>query len=127
MIHTAQPWRHEVADHLEAIVRILRSDGESPEETAPATRGGEDPQEPVGVAKRIHPALGGTQERVLAQVAEAHPDGISAGDVARALGMESPNAHLTLVSLVRHRLVRKDETTHPQLYFLGPRILAELN
>lgn len=127
MSNTTHRWRHDIADHLEAIVRILRQDESAEDAPTPATSVSDAPEDAVGVAKRIHPALGGTQERVLEQVAGAHPDGISAGDVARALGMESPNAHLTLVSLVRHRLVRKDETTHPQLYFLGPRILTELN
>lgn len=124
MSTTTERWRHEVADHLEAIVRILRRE-DSTSEPAPSapTAAAEDP---IDIARRVHPALGGTQEKVLAQVAGAHPSGISAGDIARTLDMSSPNAHLTLVSLVRQRLVHKDDTKHPQLYFIGSRILSEM-
>lgn len=121
----------ELADHLEAAARTIRTlatiaPGDVIRE--PAAPEGEssadlDPETWVTLARELHPALGERQAQVLGEVAKAHPDGTGTGPIWRAIGYEQTNTYLTLDALARQGLVRKDSTTKPHRYFLGPALL----
>jgi DNA-binding IclR family transcriptional regulator len=61
---------------------------------------------------------------VVAEVAKAHPRGIKAGDISRALDYDQANTYIVLDALTKHGVVRKDASTRPYLFYLAPRMLS---
>jgi hypothetical protein len=134
-----RPLLASLADHLEAIARTLRdhaagdTDTDGTEPVAPEPNSGVDtsevvhraaPTEPVERARQIHAALGSAQAMVVAEVAKAHPRGIKAGDISRALDYGQANTYIVLDALSKHGVVRRDDSVRPYLFYLATGMLS---
>ena len=112
----------ELANHLEAVAELLRqlTDGQpSQSADAPLSSGLAAGDQVIERARRVHPALGERQEQVLRLVADSHPKGITTGEIWRPINYDQTNVYLTLNTLARHGLVRKDSSAKPHRYYLG--------
>ena len=67
--------------------------------------------------------LGERQEQMLPLLATAGEHGATAGDIARELGYDPPNATITLNAMVKAGLLRKDESAIPYRFRLAPELL----
>jgi len=115
----------ELADHHEAIARSLRAHVaampmHSDEHTDTAF-----PGRVVAAARHIHPAVGSRQIEALRHIADAHPNGITTGPVAKKMSYDQPNLYLTLQALMRPQfnLVRKDDSVSPHRYYLTDQLV----
>jgi DNA-binding MarR family transcriptional regulator len=77
----------------------------------------------IARARALHPLLGPRQAEVVRLLADAGPEGTSAGALSRAMGYDQPNTHLALQALVIAGLVEKDESTSPHTYRLTASLL----
>jgi hypothetical protein len=122
-----------LAEHLEALADTLRRFGKEDDpgpsaEDPDATPGAPvvsslDPEEAVSKARGLHPLLGSHQELAIRQLASAHPQGLSASQINSNPNTQ-PNTYLTLDKLAELGVVRRDDSTHPRRYYLGPRMLG---
>jgi hypothetical protein len=117
----------QIATHLESAAQLLRRLAKAEPQsagTADATVGQNlSASEWIALARDLHPALGDRQEQVLLEVAKVHPEGTGTGPIWKAIDYEQTNTYLTLNSLARHGLVRKDDSSKPHHYYLGQRLL----
>ncbi len=75
-------------------------------------------------ARKIHSKLGERQEQMLPLLASAGEEGMSSGDIARALDYDHPNATVTLNQMVKAHLLLKDESATPYMFRLVPELLS---
>ena len=115
---------NELADHLDAMSATLRRHAEPETETTRPDPPTTVPEDPMALARSAHPSIGQRQEQILQEIIKAHPEGVSAGEISRALQYDQANTYLTADALVKHGLARKDTSVHPQRYHLGRRLLG---
>lgn len=128
-----------LADHLEGMARTLRQhaagdaepDGlapHKPEEQPPGdfsvTSQRAAPADPVARARQIHAALGSAQAMIVTEVAKAHPRGIKAGEISRALDYDQANTYIVLDALRKHGVVLRDDDVRPYRFYLAPAMLT---
>jgi hypothetical protein len=125
-------WRDKLADGLEKVAQIIRPrhpDTEHQPSSPPPPPPPLSTRTPILVddateaARQIHPRIGDAQQAVLLEIIAAHPDGISAGDISRAIHRDEVDVGMILDALIRARLVRKDHQVRPKQYHLSEEML----
>jgi FixJ family two-component response regulator len=110
-----------IAEALEAAAAVLRRHAAAGHQDAPQAQRTRTLTER---ARQIHPRLGERQEQMLPLLAAAGEQGMSSGDIARALDYDHPNATITLNQMVKARLLLKDGSSTPYLFRLVPELLS---
>lgn len=111
----------EMADRLRKIAKLADAES-STGPTAPFT------DRVLRAARRLHESIGPRQLEVLRHIADAHPEGVTTGDLVRLMHYDQANIYLTLKSLWdrNYLFVRRDETVKPHRYYLSPKLLGEV-
>jgi hypothetical protein len=121
---------NEIADLHEAMARTLRAhaaqlpdrDDHGEPEAEKDLRPQQEVDDVIARARVVHPSLGERQEQILRLVANAHPAGITTGEIWRPINYDQTNVYLTLQALGRQKLVRRDVNVRPYRYYLGPKL-----
>jgi N-methylhydantoinase B/oxoprolinase/acetone carboxylase alpha subunit len=111
-----------LADALEAAAASLRRRAAL---LPPDMRSGPQAGSAEERARMIHPMLGPRQAEVIRELEEYEPKGTSTGAIARGLGYDQANTHLTLQALMERGLVERDTSVHPHNYRLAPPLRGE--
>jgi hypothetical protein len=124
-VSTLESLLSDLANHHEAIAQDLRAYANAAHERQTPLAEAPFPDRVIAAARSIHNAIGSRQVEALRHIAEAHPDGITTGPVAKKMNYDQPNLYLTLQALMRPQfgLVRKDDAVSPHRYYLTDKLV----